>query len=650
MTNPTESRSEKRISKRPLLASPETPTESQIGLDFLAEERVNPEDLIGGTPTMQDLDAMITTAARPVLTSISGLEHLMVEPASARQAARPAAAVLYLRVSTARQTHTGADVDEDGNSIATQREHTLKKAKQLKALVVREFVEPGASARSIDKRPIFKDMLHFLDEHPEVTHVIAYQRSRMFRSVADSAIVETALAEQGVEIVSAKEDYGKGPDGMIMKTITDAFNQWQSQKNGEDISLKMAHKVEQGGTVGMAKLGYLNVRKEFGGHLVNTIDLDPVRGPLVKWAFERYATGELSVAQLREELIERGLEMRPTPTKLVRPISNNQLSVLLRDPYYTGITRYKGKLFAGRHQPLISKETFLAVQRILDSRNRQGDRDRVHFHYLRGLLYCAECARNGRNSRLVFTQSKGQGGIYEYYICTAKQRGHCTARAIRVDQIESHLIRVVEAEKMSRDFAESLRHRIVESFDDLKATDRDLKKALRQQSQKLRAAEERLIDALAEGSLPTEQIRARLQRVSLERQVAEEKLSRTTDRIEHGVQTMLGYLDLLQDPGQLFEVADDRARRELLLALFEKLLVEDVDGVEARGIRTSPNDAIHKAVAALPHAGGRENRIDPRGEAGVDGHDSLRGLHSPLSLNNTTLVGRMGLEPMTDGL
>ena len=52
-------------------------------------------------------------------------------------------AVLYLRVSTQRQLHTAIDIDPDGNSIATQREATIKRAKRLKAPIVREFVEPG---------------------------------------------------------------------------------------------------------------------------------------------------------------------------------------------------------------------------------------------------------------------------------------------------------------------------------------------------------------------------------------------------------------------------------------------------------------------------------------------------------------------------
>ena len=62
-------------------------------------------------------------------------------------------------------------------------------------------------------------------------------------------------------------------------------------------------------------------------------------------------------------------------------------------------------------------------------------------------------------------------------------------------------------------------------------------------------------------------------RVGLERQAIDEKLAHTTERTEHGVSAILGYLDLLQEPGRLFELADDQARRELMLALFERLLV-----------------------------------------------------------------------------
>jgi site-specific DNA recombinase len=156
---------------------------------------------------------------------------------------------------------------------------------------------------------------------------------------------------------------------------------------------------------------------------------------------------------------EQGLTTRASPTRSERPVSNSRLAGILRDPYYTGITRYEGKLYVGRHEALISKETFLKVQEILDQRNREGDRDIVHFHYLKGVLYCGECLQAGRRSRLLYSQNTGNGGMYEYFICTAKQRRLCSTPAIRVEQVEAHIVRAMAAERFSANpasYAEAL--------------------------------------------------------------------------------------------------------------------------------------------------------------------------------------------------
>lgn len=134
---------------------------------------------------------------------------------------------------------------------------------------------------------------------------------------------------------------------------------------------------------------------------------------------------------------EHGLRTRPSRQRPEGPVSKSRVAQMLRDPYYTGVTRYKGKLHGGRHEPLVSKHTFLAVQAVLDQRHRQGDRDRIHFFYLKGLLYCGHCDTAGRASRLVYTQHTGNGGTYEYFVCTGKQRGVCSMGVIRVAAMEA---------------------------------------------------------------------------------------------------------------------------------------------------------------------------------------------------------------------
>lgn len=49
--------------------------------------------------------------------------------------------------------------------------------------------------------------------------------------------------------------------------------------------------------------------------------------------------------------------------------------------------------------------SYLAVQKILDSRNRKGDHNDMHFVYLTGVLYCGICDRQGRASHPIYSQN-----------------------------------------------------------------------------------------------------------------------------------------------------------------------------------------------------------------------------------------------------
>src|SRR5205823_4258517 len=59
---------------------------------------------------------------------------------------RTKCAVIYLRVSTVKQATSGGEVE--GYSIPAQRQACRRKAEELGAQVVDEYVDAGASARS----------------------------------------------------------------------------------------------------------------------------------------------------------------------------------------------------------------------------------------------------------------------------------------------------------------------------------------------------------------------------------------------------------------------------------------------------------------------------------------------------------------------
>ncbi|WP_159824967.1 recombinase family protein [Frigoribacterium sp. 9N] len=536
------------------------------------------------------------TLPAPSLNSIDGLEHLFRVPDESNDTSLRSAgeAVLYLRVSTSRQMNTGSDVDEDGNSIATQRQWAKQKARELNATVVREFVDPGQSAQTIEKRPEFKALLKFIDQNPDVRYVVIYMRSRVFRNHLDAAITKRYLREKNITLVSARENFGDDYMGDAMEAITDVVNELQVRMSGEDIRIKMAHKVERGGSVGRAKLGYLNVRKDFDGRLVNTIDVDPVRSPLIQWAFDEYAKDQVSVWQLANLLEKQGLTTRPSSKRPARPVSVSALAKILRDPYYTGAIHFKGKLYQGRHSPIVPVEVYLAVQEILDRRNRKGDRDQVHFHYLKGVIYCGQCAEAGRSSRLTYTQNKGNGGTYEYYMCSAKQRTGCTIGMLRLEDVEKAVLNAVRRERFASSTMAGIREEVARALDKFQTSDREARSALRAQRKAFEDQETRLIDLAAEGQLPITKIRERLDMITLQKAAINEKLSRTEERMKFGAEQVLAFVDLLERPGELYERVPETMRRDMLMAFFSKLRVfNESDGIEIESDRTEINATLH---------------------------------------------------------
>src|SRR5690349_670912 len=87
-----------------------------------------------------------------------------------REAHSAGDAVLYLRVSSEGQVNT--DYNPEGISIPAQREAGLARARELGASVVDEFIDPGKSAKSIEHRQAFAEMIGYLKANPNVRYVI----------------------------------------------------------------------------------------------------------------------------------------------------------------------------------------------------------------------------------------------------------------------------------------------------------------------------------------------------------------------------------------------------------------------------------------------------------------------------------------------
>ncbi|MDQ1742943.1 MAG: site-specific recombinase [Pseudonocardiales bacterium] len=509
-------------------------------------------------------------------------------------------AVLYLRVSTPRQMDTAVDIDADGNSISTQREFCVRRASTVQASIDREFIEPGNSAQTIEKRPVFRELLRYVAEHPEIDYVIIYMRSRAFRNFGDAVLTKRQLAKLGVKLISAKEDFGEGYLADAMEAVTDIFNEMEVRRNGEDIKAKLRNKALNGGTVTRAKLGYLNIRAEQDGRLYNSIGLDPKRAPLVLKAFELYATGEYSIDLLTTAMADLGLTTRPSARwPREQPVSDSKLHTMLSDAYYAGWVTVDGDLIPGRHEAIVSQLLFDRVQEILNARSARGQRDRILTHHLKGLLFCERCHQQARTSRLIYTEATGKNGQrYGYYLCRSRQEGLCDLPHLPVSQVEdaiaSHYSHRLD---FADDFTTEIKTRLAEAMADHQQLTQELRTALIKQLAKLETREERLIDLAADGALTRSKIQQRSNAIRVERARIQDQLTDTGNQLELGAQRLTECLDWARDAAQLYRTAPDDTRRLINQSFYQRFYLND-DGNRAAvtsDVLQAPYDEITDA-------------------------------------------------------
>ncbi|MGW3959125.1 recombinase family protein [Amycolatopsis sp. NPDC005003] len=289
----------------------------------------------------------------------------------------------------------------------------------------------------IARRAVFKRMLARIRDTDDVDHVIVYKLSRMARNRVDDALVMADLRQRGVTLISATESVDETPVGQLMHGILATFNEYQSRESGADIAYKMGQKARNGGTIGRARLGYLNHIDRTDGRDIRTIIVDPERAPLVQLGFELFAAGNLTIDQLSERLYQRGLRTRPTARYPAQRVSISKLARMLRDRYYLGYITYRGEELPGRHEPLVNPILFDLVQAVLDARTTSGERRRVHHHYLKGALYCGHCHQSGNTGRMIIQHTvTRRRDEYTYFFCRNRQQGNCTAPYVNVSVAE----------------------------------------------------------------------------------------------------------------------------------------------------------------------------------------------------------------------
>lgn len=498
--------------------------------------------------------------------------NLMANAAHAfMESMTPKFAVSYLRVSTRGQAERGGGHDE-GFSIPAQREANKNKAQSLGAFVGKEFVDRGASAKSAD-RPQLQAMLEYVKENADrVDYVIVHKVDRLARNREDDAEIMKVLRECGVQLVSTSESIDETPSGMLLHGIMSSIAEFYSQNLATEVKKGMNEKVKGGGTVGRAPLGYKNVRiVDEKGREERTVVLDEDRAPLIKLAFDEYATGDWTVKNLADYLAACGLNTRSTPRMPSKPIPYQTLFKVLENPYYKGIVTYKGVQYAGSHEPLIDDDTWERVQTILASRIN-GERSFKHPHFLKGTVYCAYCG-----SRMIITNTKKKNGkVYPYFACCGRHRGtcpDCQTRHVLIPEVERKIEQLYDNIQLPHEVRVAIEEELQNVIKKEKEKyDLELD-GLLGQKRTLEHKRAKLLEAHYNDAIPLDLLKKEQAQITKELTAINNEIRQHDLTFEQISQNLTESLDLLDDCAAFYKGASDTIKRLMNQAIFEKIYI-----------------------------------------------------------------------------
>lgn len=323
-------------------------------------------------------------------------------------------AVIYARYSSHNQTE---------QSIEGQLRVCHEYAQREGFTIVGEYIDRAISGKT-DDRPDFQRMIS--DSRKRAfQYVIVYKLDRFARNRYDSAVYKHKLKQNGVKVVSAMENIGDNPEGIILEAVLEA--------SAEYYSLELAQKIKRGKRESAMKGQFNGGTPPFGYRSVDRrLVIDEAKAPFVKRAFEQYAAG-VPKKRIVAELNAAGLRNRNG-----KPFGHTALQVALQNEKYIGIQRFSDIVIEDACPALVDRETFDKVQERIKQNRREGGKNKAKMEYLlTGKAFCGYCG-----STITGVSSKGRHNEpHYYYACRNRRLGNgCKKAYEKKDFLEWYVV------------------------------------------------------------------------------------------------------------------------------------------------------------------------------------------------------------------
>ena len=466
-------------------------------------------------------------------------------------------AIILARVSTREQ--------EEGHSIDAQVDRLVQYCERKELEVIKIFKITESSTRG--KRKEFHEMIEFAKSQKEKVAVVADAVDRFQRGFKESVMADELLRAQKIELHFMREN-------MVLNenSRSNEIMQWDYAVMGaktyvlnisENVRRSNEFKLRNGQWTTKAPVGYLNIEDELTEK--KTIIVDPVRSPLVKKAFEMYATGTYSILGITKWLKEHGLTNN-TPSG--KPLSKSGVHKMLTNSFYYGIMVVKGEEYPHNYPPIIDDWLFNKCKKVLAGHNKKPFKYASKPFVFRGLIKCKKCDCS------VFSDKKKDK--YTYLKCTEYHGKHGACRVTEDDLLEQ-VQNVFKRFSVPKKELERLRDRLQKSHDAKKDYHTTALDGIQKEYNTIQIKLDRLLDLRInpKQSITVDEYDRKAHSLKQRQKELEVLQKQYTDADEKFMITVNYLLDLASRASELFESSKVDQKRALLNFTLSNLVLNN---------------------------------------------------------------------------
>ena len=322
---------------------------------------------------------------------------------------------VYIRVSTEDQAR-------EGFSLGEQEEKLLQLCKFKELEVYKVYKDAGISAKDMEHRPQFQEMLKDMKEG-KLNYIVAYKLDRITRSVRDLEELISVLEQYNCFLLCDRDDVNTSTaNGRFFVRMLTVLSQLEIEIVSERTKFGLNGAIKSGHIPGQRPFGYKSAEDK-------RMVIDNATRPYIEKIFDMYLEGK-SFQQIANYFKENNIYPKKNwKDTTIQKIIDNKI-------YMGDYEQYKriGKqenlepiVYMNVVEPIISRAKWEECQRQKERNQRTYTRDRVYTFFQR--LKCPSCSR--------IMKCKGSGGTkrkYMYYTCE-----HCHIN-FNEDHVE-HLLR-----------------------------------------------------------------------------------------------------------------------------------------------------------------------------------------------------------------